>query len=317
MSLLARDSQDAIEGDAMCVYVHPRAGRGLGCSSLLLAPPPSSTPANLCLALTRFAYNHLLNLPAYPLIAMHIRIPHIAGLEDIPDGIDLPQISPATAAGIGVAIAGNILISLALNCQKLAHRRLEREREAAAQAPRPHEPNSRVHDVDDPQFRHQYALPVTNLPTLHSETEPLLEPGYVAVGAGEPPKLGRRWFFFRRTPYRYHAHDIDSGHLASTHALMPVEVVPASSGSSASHSNGEQKHDSKDGSESDYLKSKLWYGSLLLFRVTKVTRIQVVRLPPHECGGDGQFHLLCICTRVCGGSFGNRTSRWLFWLPNA
>jgi len=40
----------------------------------------------------------------------------------------LPQISRGTFAGIVVAISGNVVISLALNCQKLAHRRLEEER---------------------------------------------------------------------------------------------------------------------------------------------------------------------------------------------
>ena len=35
----------------------------------------------------------------------------------------------ASIIGIIVAISGNVIISLALNCQKLAHRRLERERE--------------------------------------------------------------------------------------------------------------------------------------------------------------------------------------------
>ncbi|KAH9938496.1 magnesium transporter NIPA-domain-containing protein [Fomitopsis serialis] len=40
----------------------------------------------------------------------------------------LPQISRGTFAGIVVAISGNVVISLALNCQKLAHKRLEEER---------------------------------------------------------------------------------------------------------------------------------------------------------------------------------------------
>ncbi|KAI0033804.1 magnesium transporter NIPA-domain-containing protein [Vararia minispora EC-137] len=38
-----------------------------------------------------------------------------------------PYVNTATAVGISVAIAGNVLISLALNLQKLAHRRLELE----------------------------------------------------------------------------------------------------------------------------------------------------------------------------------------------
>ncbi|EGO27484.1 hypothetical protein SERLADRAFT_446715 [Serpula lacrymans var. lacrymans S7.9] len=50
---------------------------------------------------------------------------------DIDLGFDLPHLTLQTSIGISVAIAGNILISLALNVQKLAHRRLERERKKA------------------------------------------------------------------------------------------------------------------------------------------------------------------------------------------
>lgn len=39
------------------------------------------------------------------------------------------EVTNASIIGIVVAISGNVVISLALNCQKLAHRRLERERE--------------------------------------------------------------------------------------------------------------------------------------------------------------------------------------------
>lgn len=42
----------------------------------------------------------------------------------------LPHINRATFAGIVVAISGNVVISLALNCQKLAHKRLEAQRSA-------------------------------------------------------------------------------------------------------------------------------------------------------------------------------------------
>lgn len=50
-----------------------------------------------------------------------------SGLEDIGAGFGFPNLSGSTVAGISAAIAGNVLISLALNLQKLAHRRLERE----------------------------------------------------------------------------------------------------------------------------------------------------------------------------------------------
>lgn len=42
-----------------------------------------------------------------------------------------PDVSPRELAGIAVAVCGNVLISFALNLQKLAHRRLELERQRA------------------------------------------------------------------------------------------------------------------------------------------------------------------------------------------
>lgn len=52
--------------------------------------------------------------------------------DNITPPIDDPHTPAPTASsfiGIAVAVSGNILISLALNCQKLAHRRLEAQRE--------------------------------------------------------------------------------------------------------------------------------------------------------------------------------------------
>lgn len=46
---------------------------------------------------------------------------------------DLPQMTTRTFIGILVAITGNILISLALNLQKLAHKRVENRRKACNQ----------------------------------------------------------------------------------------------------------------------------------------------------------------------------------------
>lgn len=39
----------------------------------------------------------------------------------------LPSLTPATLTGILIAISGNVLISFALNLQKLAHKRLHNE----------------------------------------------------------------------------------------------------------------------------------------------------------------------------------------------
>ena len=40
--------------------------------------------------------------------------------------VELPQVTTSSVIGITVAICGNVLISLALNFQKLAHKRLDR-----------------------------------------------------------------------------------------------------------------------------------------------------------------------------------------------
>jgi len=52
-----------------------------------------------------------------------------AGLLDALQGIDdLPSLTTREFVGIMVAISGNVLISLALNLQKLAHKKVEKMR---------------------------------------------------------------------------------------------------------------------------------------------------------------------------------------------
>ncbi|VDC06140.1 unnamed protein product [Peniophora sp. CBMAI 1063] len=55
-------------------------------------------------------------------------MPTLPSLAVDPGDINWPTFDSATAAGIAVAVLGNVLISLALNLQKLAHRRLELQR---------------------------------------------------------------------------------------------------------------------------------------------------------------------------------------------
>ncbi len=194
---------------------------------------------------------------------MHIPA-NLPALPEMPGGIDLPRITSPAAAGIAVAIAGNVLISLARNCQKLAHRRLESERKVVGQElrrPPPHRSTSAPHG---PALQR----PTQSLNTTHStpvaavailvdeETEPLLESGdRVQSGNGaQTPKPSRRWLFSHRNPAR----DADSYHLASTHALMPVDILPVHPEDNEDQSGSVQKEDSEDASEGNYLKSKLW-----------------------------------------------------------
>lgn len=46
----------------------------------------------------------------------------------IDEPTEVPSVSTASIIGVSVAILGNVLISLALNCQKLAHKRLDAEK---------------------------------------------------------------------------------------------------------------------------------------------------------------------------------------------
>lgn len=182
---------------------------------------------------------------------------------------NLPNISRATITGIAVAVSGNILISLALNCQKLAHRRLEAEREAKREAAA--KSNGDQHTAHSDISDGSYFPPdrrVNGSETSHrsSETDPLL--GSSTSGLAHTSN-GRtevnRSFFSRLWNGRAGraARKADRTHVGATHILMPVDVVTVNGTSDSSHNSS---HDSKpdgdedlhDGNESDYLKSKLW-----------------------------------------------------------
>ncbi|KAH9894380.1 DUF803-domain-containing protein [Cubamyces lactineus] len=224
---------------------------------------------------------------------------------DIPDGIDLPQITTSTAAGIGVAILGNILISLALNCQKLAHRRLETERQTKAQElrrPKPHRSTSA------PTGRVSGERPHQPLSTTHStplaavavlETDPLLEDSEESLDHTQPqtptqatPNPSRRWLFSHYNPAR----DADRSHLAGTHALMPVDVVPLRSDSSSQQYARNSKEELHDGNESDYLRSKLWWLGFLLMNVGELGNfISYAFAPASVVAPLGTFALIANC----------------------
>ncbi|KAI0370160.1 DUF803-domain-containing protein [Pilatotrama ljubarskyi] len=227
-----------------------------------------------------------------------MRIPAHLSAFDIPDGIDLPRITPSAAAGIGVAITGNILISLALNCQKLAHRRLERERESAGKELRRPKPNRSTSAPSGPapERPHQplstaHSTPIATLAVL--ETEPLLESeeSLEPASTAPSPKPVRRWLFSHRHPAR----DADRSHLASTHALMPVDIVPVSSDGYTPHESNQQEEPSA-GNESDYLKSKLWWLGFLLMNVGELGNfISYAFAPASVVAPLGTFALIANC----------------------
>ncbi|KAH9947323.1 DUF803-domain-containing protein, partial [Amylocystis lapponica] len=246
---------------------------------------------------------------------------------------DLPRISRATFAGILIAISGNVLISLALNCQKLAHQRLEREREVQAQELSNQAPGHATHtdaadairtsgassgiDMEDTFGDEESGVPLkspASTPVAVSESEPLLRPDDRAPAAsygaseGRPPLLPpkRRTFFSRfafrkrdrsERPFR----DADTSHLAITHALVPVDVVTvlpeslANGDESRPGANAEDK-EHYDGNESDYLKSKLWWLGFLLMNVGECGNfISYAFAPASLVAPLGTFALIANC----------------------
>lgn len=185
-------------------------------------------------------------------------------------GLEWPNISRATIAGIAVAISGNVLISLALNCQKLAHRRLEAEREVerkeAAAKSASNQPTTGRSDISGDNYFAATRRPNDSYsPHLSSETEPLLASSTSELEHIPKRKSEAKRSFFSRL-WRGRAvraaREADHAHVGATHIMMPVDIVTASgtpgSNGRSRHSKLDSDEDPYDGNESDYLKSKLW-----------------------------------------------------------
>jgi len=229
-----------------------------------------------------------------------------------PDTDRLPELDRATAAGISVAIIGNVLISFALNCQKLAHRRLESERESnkdgkvngQAQTRTRHGslPLQSPMEQDDEDSSSTTAIPAT-------ESEPLLpmDNGVHSYGViastKEQQQTDGRWDIlsrFRRDRAANAARKLDSGHNAAIHALIPVDVVTGPPTSSLEEpSPGNEEHSDRrarsDG-ESNYLRSKLWWLGFLLMNVGEIGNfISYAFAPASVVAPLGTFALIANC----------------------
>ncbi|KAK7695567.1 hypothetical protein QCA50_000203 [Cerrena zonata] len=218
-------------------------------------------------------------------------------------GLEWPNISHATVAGIAVAISGNVLISLALNCQKLAHRRLEAEREAAAKSAATEPSTTRSEISGDGYFAATRHLNGSELPHLISETEPLLSPSTPGLEhTSNPRREVKRSFLSRlwRGRATRAARESDHAHVAATHVMMPVDVVTVNR---TSRSNGrshdpkpDSDQDSYDGNESDYLKSKLWWLGFILMNIGEMGNfISYAFAPASLVAPLGTFALIANC----------------------
>lgn len=174
---------------------------------------------------------------------------------------DLPKLTTVTFIGIMVAITGNVLISFALNLQKLAHIRVEvkRRNESQQNGKKPNESNTEHRRSEGPSLNEaDEDRPQTNSgeghtqPTLHVETQSLIpfprpqDYGTRSDDAPRPRSLPTKRRLFA-PPFRPEHENM----------LLPVDVISEETGQSS----GKKTTNVdvlEEGSETDYLKSKLW-----------------------------------------------------------
>jgi hypothetical protein len=182
---------------------------------------------------------------------------------------DLPTLTTQTVIGIAVAISGNVLISLALNLQKLAHKRLDVERNTPNPALPPSPFQGRRQSVNEQDADSDTII--TENPTPQGsdtppETQPLLPVNHCSNHYTTPQR--------DRDPHEpqatgFLARLFRSGHQDQKKgvSLLPTDVMPEE----AALEHPGIISDAEDEHESAYLKSKLWYVSAWSLSVSPLT----------------------------------------------
>lgn len=195
--------------------------------------------------------------------------------------IEFPSVSRTTVIGITFAVAGNVLISFALNLQKLAHARLEVERaklcsgseavgyKGYANAHGEAAGIDTQHELDLPpevesEARVWYSSSSeTSLPLVpRLETDPLM-PLPETTSAGFPPVTPTYGALFPGT---------NEGHVCGTDG-SPLQRQPKTAkqlGAGEDANRSAHHRPINEGQESQYLKSKLWYVLLTFRRTSRV-----------------------------------------------
>ena len=187
--------------------------------------------------------------------------------------IQLPELDRRTVIGVSVAIAGNVFISLALNLQKLSHRRRDlaaaqtegqkpqQDRIDAFRLPNP--PMERVRELSYEDREDEWPDAVggeldtirsPRLEALQPESEPLL-PRVSSRGSTGGAAAKKRSSLFRLfLPARPPSRPSPTTPTAPRWQA-PARPPPMSRGNSATTTSSSIV---SNGNETDYLKSKLW-----------------------------------------------------------
>ncbi|KIO12804.1 hypothetical protein M404DRAFT_993776 [Pisolithus tinctorius Marx 270] len=247
-----------------------------------------------------------------------------------PPSIHIPDITLETLVGISVAIAGNVLISFALNIQKLAHLRLGRERKETKGGGRG-EPGRSLSGIHYDQSTHdtitaprpgesredvQEHLPLETQPLMQPRSSSLPPPARYGLysngssAAGDDTRSGvstyrgrsklrqkKPGFSFRFTPLRLNLGSSSSG---------PHQDNSLSSGSSGIRVGAffrpkpqvkrAPRGQCEDDNESDYLRSKLWWLGFVLMNLGEVGNfISYAFAPASIVAPLGMFALVANC----------------------
>ncbi|OJA20911.1 hypothetical protein AZE42_00896 [Rhizopogon vesiculosus] len=242
-------------------------------------------------------------------------------------GIDLPHLTMQTGIGITVAIAGNVLISLALNLQKLAHLRLAKERRQARMERELQVPGDRLRSRS-PQDRRPPEDPDASF--HETETQPLIQDTsssrprarYGASASTETRRddsrstkstssaRGRRAskpqripsFASRFLPFRISLYKDDGENASHTQEVsaIPVDVIPVERLVTLNGNHGRKSPSSEiwedEGTESDYLRSKLWWSGFILMNIGETGNfISYAFAPASLVAPLGTFALIANC----------------------
>jgi len=218
---------------------------------------------------------------------------------------DLPKLTTRTFIGILVAITGNVLISLALNLQKLAHKRVEKMRIASSNAKPQTQATIDEHDEErenigqDPQedFSSSRPAPQGEQQPLTAYPEPMVRDYGGSLGSPSTTQMGngRRSFVSRLIPGR------NRSKTPSRKFLLPVDII---SEDAALHGLStirkpkvpEDDPDAVEDNEGEYLKSKLWWLGFLLMNVGEMGNfISYAFAPASVVAPLGTFALMANC----------------------
>ncbi|KAJ7228812.1 magnesium transporter NIPA-domain-containing protein [Mycena pura] len=195
----------------------------------------------------------------------------------------LPELNTGTVIGITIAISGNVLISLALNLQKLAHKRMEAERlQDEGTSSGTLDPNG--NDVSQAGDNlPENAQPADAVVLVRQRSD------YGSTSRSRPSTKETLLSRLFRSRQARVADEIASERTA----LLPVDVIMEED----RRPNREPENKAlEDGNESDYLKSKLWWLGFALMNVGELGNfISYAWAPASVVAPLGTFALMANC----------------------